>query len=115
MKPTTKLQMIAVKDIGKYGAWAFENHAALNGKAIDIAGDELTGPEAAAIISQVSGKPVTFFQVPIEAVREGSADFAAMLEWFDAVGYDADIAATSKESGIRPTPFAVWAATAFSA
>jgi len=115
MKPTTKLQMIAVKDIGKYGAWAFENHAALNGRAVDIAGDELTGPEAAAIISRVSGKPVTFFQVPIEAVREGSADFAAMLEWFDAVGYDADIAATAKESGIKPTPFAEWAATAMAA
>jgi len=115
MKPTTKLQMIAVADIGKYGAWAFENHAALNGKAIDIAGDELTGPEAAAIISKVAGKPVTFVQVPIEAVRQGSADFAAMLEWFDAVGYDADIAGTAKLSGIRPTPFAEWAARAMAA
>jgi hypothetical protein len=35
-----------------------------------------------------------------------------MLEWFDRVGYDADIAKVSAESGIRPTPLATWAATA---
>jgi hypothetical protein len=28
----------------------------------------------------------------VEQVREFSEDFAMMLEWFDAVGYDADIA-----------------------
>jgi hypothetical protein len=34
-----------------------------------------------------------------------------MLEWFDAVGYEADIAKHSQESGIRPTSFAEWAKT----
>ena len=38
-------------------------------------------------------------------------DYALMLEWFDRVGYDADIAKASAESGIRPTPLATWAAT----
>ena len=74
------------------------------------AGDELTGPEAAAILSEVTGRPITFYSVPIEEVRKGSAEFAAMLEWFDAVGYDADIDATSKEFGVRPTRFREWAA-----
>ena len=115
MKPTTPLQMIAVADIGKYGAWAFTNHEALNGRGVDIAGDSLTMPEAAAVIARVTGKPVTFVPVPIEAVREASADFAAMLEWFDRVGYDVDIPAMAKESGIRPTSFAEWAAKAFAA
>jgi uncharacterized protein YbjT (DUF2867 family) len=103
--------MIAAADIGKYGLWAFENHAALNGRAIDIAGDRLTMPEAAAILSRVAQREVKFTRVPIEEVRKASADFALMLEWFDRVGYDADIARTSAESGIRPTPFAAWAAT----
>ena len=40
--PATKLQVIAVADIGKYGRIAFERHEALNGRAIDIAGDQAT-------------------------------------------------------------------------
>jgi uncharacterized protein YbjT (DUF2867 family) len=111
IRPGTKLQMIAVADIGKYGRQAFERHAELNGKALDIAGDELTMPETATILSRVLGKPVTHFQVPIEEVRKASEDFALMLEWFDRVGYDADIAGTARASGIAPTRFAEWAAT----
>lgn len=111
IKPTTRLQMVAVTDIGKYGRIAFEKHAELNGKAIDIAGDELTMPQVAAIIAKVAGHPVTHFQVPIEEIRKFSEDFALMLEWFDRVGYDADIAGNAKAYGIRPTSFAEWAGT----
>ena len=111
MRPTTKLQMIAVKDIGAYGVLAFER-ADLKGRAIDIAGDALTPVEIAAAISAASGRTITHVQVPIEEVRKGSADYAAMLEWFDAVGYDVDIAATAERFGIPPTRFTDWAARA---
>ena len=103
--------MIAVADIGKYGAWAFENHAALNGRAIDIAGDQATMPATAGILSREAQHEVKFVQLPIEEVRKFSLDYALMLEWFDRVGYDVDIAKVSAESGIRPTPLATWAAT----
>jgi uncharacterized protein YbjT (DUF2867 family) len=109
IKPTTKLQMIAVADVGKYGRLAFERHAELKGRAIDIAGDELTMPQTAQLISRAAGRPVAHFQVPIEEVRKSSEDFAIMLEWFDAVGYDADIEGNAKAFGIRPTRFAEWA------
>ncbi|KPK60951.1 MAG: hypothetical protein AMS21_09305 [Gemmatimonas sp. SG8_38_2] len=109
IKPDTRLQMIAVADIGKYGRLAFEKHEELNGQAIDIAGDELSAPDAAAIIGEAAGKTVSHFQVPIEQVREFSDDFATMLEWFDSVGYNADIAGNVKKYGIAPTPFRAWA------
>ena len=109
MKPDTKLQMIAVRDIGKYGLAAFERRAELNGREIDIAGDELTGLEAAAILSEVTGRQINYHQVPIEQVRAFSEDMALMLEWFDEVGYDADIEKNAKEFGIRPTRFREWA------
>jgi len=112
IEPTTPLQMIAVADIGKYGAWAFLEHESLNGRAIDIAGDELTMPRTAEILAQVTKHPVEFVQAPIEEVRKASADFAAMLEWFVDVGYDVRIASTAEESGIRPTTFQEWAAKA---
>jgi uncharacterized protein YbjT (DUF2867 family) len=109
IKPETALQMIAVGDIGKYGRWAFDQHEKLNRREIDIAGDERTMPEVAKALTQVTEHPVEFAPPPIEEVRKGSADFAAMLEWFDRVGYDADIAANSRESGIRPTTLSEWA------
>jgi uncharacterized protein YbjT (DUF2867 family) len=112
LKPDTKLQMIAVADIGQYGCWAFENHEKLNGRAIDIAGDSLTMPETAAAISKAAGRPVEFAPIPIEEVRKNSEDYALMLEWFDRVGYDADIEGMSRESGIKPTRFSDWSARA---
>ena len=110
MEPTTVLQMIAVEDIGKYGAWAFDKHRELNGRGLDIAGDQLTMRETANIISAAAQHPVEFVRLPIEQVRAFGADLAMMLDWFDRTGYNADIATMSRESGIRPTPFKAWAA-----
>jgi uncharacterized protein YbjT (DUF2867 family) len=109
VKPETTLQMIAVTDIGKYGRWAFENHQALNRREIDLAGDQLTLPKAAEVLSRAMGRDVTFVQAPIEEVRKYSADYAMMLEWFDRVGYNADIERNARESGIAPTSLATWA------
>jgi uncharacterized protein YbjT (DUF2867 family) len=110
MRPTTKLQSIAVRDIGAYGLQAFERAAELNGRAIDIAGDELTGPEMAAILTRVTGRDIRFQQIPIEQIRSFSEDYAAMLEWFDAVGCDVDIDRGAAEFSISPTRFETWAA-----
>jgi len=106
-----KLQHIAVADIGKYAALAFEQHESLNGQAIDIAGDELSPNEVAAILSEITGRTLAHYQVPLDEVRKASEDFALMLEWFDAVGYDADIAGNAKRYGIPPTLFRDWART----
>jgi uncharacterized protein YbjT (DUF2867 family) len=109
MKPTTVLQMIAVGDIGLYGARAFTDAATLNRREIDIAGDAVTIPQAAAILTKALGRTIEFVQIPIEEVRKTSADMALMLEWFDRVGYEADIPALTREFGIPPTTLAAWA------
>ena len=44
MNPGTKLQIIAVKDIGTYGALAFTDVGRMRDREIDIAGDEVTMP-----------------------------------------------------------------------
>ena len=103
--------MIAVRDIGGYGAWAFEHPAELNRREIDIAGDERTMSETAEVLSRASGREIRYQRVPIEEVRKFSEDFAIMLEWMDRVGYDADIAKTSAESGVAPTRLEQWAAS----
>jgi uncharacterized protein YbjT (DUF2867 family) len=110
VRPDTPVQMIAVDDIGAYGLKAFEQHAELNRREIDIAGDEHTMPEAARILGKAVGRSLESVQVPIEEVRKFSADYAVMLEWFDRVGYDVHIRSRSREFGIRPTSLGAWAA-----
>ena len=110
MKPTTKLQMIAVRDIGQYGALAFTDAARFKNLELDIAGDNLTMPEAAAAMTKGLGRQITFVEIPIADVRKNSEDFALMLEWFERVGYDADIESNARAFGIRPTTFSEWAA-----
>jgi len=106
----TKLQMIAVDDIGWFGARAFTDAAALNRREIDLAGDVRTMPQAAEILTEALGRPITFAQTPIEQVRQYSEDTALMLEWFERVGYSADIAGLEREFGRTLTKLPDWAA-----
>jgi uncharacterized protein YbjT (DUF2867 family) len=110
MDPKTVLQMIAVDDIGKYGARAFTDASALNGREIDVAGDAVTMPQAATTLSRGLGRTIKFVRVPIEEVRKNSQDLALMLEWFDRVGYNADIEGLEHEFGIKPTKLVDWVA-----
>ena len=108
LSPHTKLQMIAVEDIGWFGARAFTDAAGMNHRELDLAGDVRTMPEAAAILAQALKRPITFVQTPIEQVRQYSEDMAMMLEWFERVGYSADIAGLEREFGRRLTKLDEW-------
>lgn len=110
LAPTTILQMIAVADIGQYGALAFTDSARFKNLELDIAGDGVTLPQAAAAMSQGLGRQIDYVQIPITEVRTNSEDFALMLEWFEAVGYDADIAGNASTYGVKPTTIGEWAA-----
>ena len=112
LKPTTKLQMIAVDDIGAYGLMAFLDFAQLNRAEIELAGDEMTMPEAAEIISGALNRKVTFEQQPIEQVRKASEDMVTMYEWFDRVGLSVDIEELKKYYALQPATFSQWAAMA---
>jgi uncharacterized protein YbjT (DUF2867 family) len=105
----TKLQMIAVDDIGWFGARAFTEAAALNRREIDLAGDARTMPEAAGILTEALGRPITFAQTSIEQARQYSKDMALMLEWFERAGYSADIAGLEREFGRALTKLPDWA------
>ena len=107
--PNTKLQMIAVQDIGWFGARAFTDAAALNRREIDLAGDVRTMPEVAEILTKALGRPIAFAQMPIEPVRQYSEDTALMLEWFERVGYSVDIAGLEGEFGRALTKLPGWA------
>ena len=112
LRADTPLQMIAVDDIGAYGRLVFEQATPFDARELDIAGDELTMPEAARVLGAAMKKTIEFTPVPLEEVRKGSDDYATMLEWFDRVGYDVHIRSRSRECGIPPTRLESWAAKA---
>jgi uncharacterized protein YbjT (DUF2867 family) len=85
------LQQISVANIGAFVAAVIERRDAVFGRRFDIAGDELTGQEAAAILSKVMGREVHYEGFPPDVLRAQSEDLARMFEWFDRTGYAADI------------------------
>lgn len=86
------LQIIGVDDIGGFVAMAFMQPERFMSKAIDLAGDELTGAEMAEVLSRVLGKEVAFKAIPIEKMHTSGSDVEMMFDWFNKRGYSADIA-----------------------
>ena len=96
LDPAKPLQMIAVDDIGAFAALAFKKPNEYANREIDIAGDELTGPQMAGILGNVLERDIVYQQTPIEQIRAFSEDYGLMVEWFNAKGYEADIPALRK-------------------
>ena len=81
-----------MNDLAGFAVLALENKERFVGKRIDVASDDLTGAQAAEILAEVFGKPIKYFQVPLEEIRKMSEDLVKMYEWFERVGYHLDIA-----------------------
>jgi uncharacterized protein YbjT (DUF2867 family) len=92
LRPDRKLAQIALDDIASFAVLALENKERFIGKRIDLASDDLTGGQVAEILTRVIGKPIKYFQVPIENIRKMSEDITKMYEWFERVGYSVDTA-----------------------
>ncbi|MCD9140889.1 NmrA/HSCARG family protein [Streptomyces albireticuli] len=91
--PETRLQMIASQDIGWFVADAFDDPGYFTGRNVEIAGDELTGPQIAEAFARHTGSPARFESVPIEEIRRQNEWMAKTFVWFNEVGYTADIPA----------------------
>lgn len=112
MKPARKLAMVALKDIGEFGAAAFLRPKDFLGQAIDLAGDDLTMPETAALLTKAMGRLIRFQEFPMEQAEAAMGhDLATMFRWFNEVGYAIDIPALKQRFGMPLTTFAEWIKT----
>ena len=106
MHPGTKLQMIAVADIGEFGAAALTRPSDFLGQGIELAGDELTMEDVAEQLSNKLKRPVQFTSFPDDQVEGAMGpDMASMFRWFNEVGYCADIQELKARYGIPLTSF----------
>jgi uncharacterized protein YbjT (DUF2867 family) len=98
------LQMVDVDDVGHAAAVAFERPGEFVGERYELAGDELTLEETAEVLSTVTGVDVEAVHVPIEDAYESfGEEFTVMCEWFNEVGYEADIDALEETFGFEFT------------
>src|SRR6201981_371148 len=62
LPPTRALAQVAVADIGAVAVRVLEDAGRFTGKRFDLASDELTGNDALAIFSRVTGRPFSYYQ-----------------------------------------------------
>jgi len=98
LSPETRLQMIAVDDIGIFVTLAFEHPGHWQGRAVDIAGDELSMTHLADAFGRMVGRNVQYAQIPWDKFEQKvGPEMAGMYRWFEDVGYSVDIAALRQE------------------
>ena len=92
------LQQIALSDIAAFTRVVLESREEFINQRVDIASDELSGREVAEILTRVTGHEVHYVELPLEQVRQAMGeDGARMFDWFDQVGYSADIEGLRRE------------------
>jgi uncharacterized protein YbjT (DUF2867 family) len=105
------LQQIALSDIASFTALVLQDREEFVDRRVDIASDELAGEEVVEVLTRITGREIDYVELPLEQVRQAMGeDGARMFEWFDRVGYSADIEALRREhSEVGWHTFEEWA------
>ncbi len=97
LSQSTTLQQSALENIAEFLALVLERRKPFLGKRIDIASDEVTGEQAAEILSNVLGNKIRYVSVPLEQVYQANEDMARMYDWYEKAGTGIDIASLHQE------------------
>lgn len=98
LSPTTKLQLISVRDIGVFASKALREPERWASKAVSLAGDEMTLAEAKEHFKSVTGKELPQgWGFVAKGMLWAIGEVGAMFKFFEEEGYGADIAALSGE------------------
>ncbi|MFI8939442.1 NmrA/HSCARG family protein [Streptomyces syringium] len=107
LAPQIPQQIMAVDDVGAVTALAYSRPKEWIGRTVSLAGDALTPVQIAAAIGKALGIPLPYVQIPIDAIRSLSEDFAYANEWLNEQGYRADIPGT-REIHPGAMDFSTW-------
>jgi uncharacterized protein YbjT (DUF2867 family) len=98
LNPETRLQMIAVDDIGGVVGTIFEHSGKWQDRAFEIAGDELSMNELAQVFTRITGRHVQYRQIPWDEFEaQAGHEITIMYRWFQDTGYHVDIGAVRQE------------------
>jgi uncharacterized protein YbjT (DUF2867 family) len=107
--PGATVQLIAVSDIGAFAALAFADPGNYLGKAIELAGDEVTREQLIAAISRATGRTLDAEPIPREVLVQLGVDADNIERAKSFGGWQADIPALR---GLHPDlmDFETWLA-----
>jgi hypothetical protein len=97
LSSSSTLQQSALQNIAEFSALVLESREPFLGKRIDIASDEVTGNQAAEILSNELGYKIKYVPVPIERVYQANEDMARMYDWYVKVGTGINISALHQD------------------
>ena len=115
--PDRQLHFIAIRDIARLAAEAFDHPDEWSGTAINIAGDRMSVQEYVDTFSNVMGRSITYTRMPLEEyLASMPKPLRPLFRWYDEVGYTADVDALRKrypdmltlEQYLRATGWANW-------
>jgi uncharacterized protein YbjT (DUF2867 family) len=102
------LQQVAIADLASVAAAVLQRPGDFAGERLALAGDELTGTEAAAALTRLTGRSFTFEEVPLASFPDG---MRRLFDWLRRAGPDVDAeAARRRFRDVGWHAFADWAA-----
>ena len=91
-------QWIAASDIGFFVGEAFDKPTEWMGKALDIAGDDMSIAEYTDVLTVTLGIDVHHQQITWDAYEaDAGEEITMMMRWFDQIGYDVDVDALRRQ------------------
>jgi uncharacterized protein YbjT (DUF2867 family) len=97
LSSSTTLQQSALENIAEFSALVLERREPFLGKRIDIASDEVTGKQAAEILSNELGQRIRYVPIPLEQVYQANEDMARMYNWYEKAATGIDITSLHQE------------------
>jgi uncharacterized protein YbjT (DUF2867 family) len=108
MPPSKSLQMVSTRDIGLFAANAFADPAGWHGKAIALAGDDLTLDQAKETFNKVVGQQMPqAWGIFARLMFFMLSDVRKMFAWLGTDGYGTDIEALRRTEP-RLQDFETW-------
>lgn len=87
LPPERPVQLIPAGDVARFAALMIERPGDFAGRRIELASDELTGPQAARVLSAVLHRPIAHPRT----MPAPLAPMAGFFQWIAEVGFHADI------------------------
>lgn len=105
------LQQVALEDLAEVTAEILTRKDEFVGERVEVASHEITGVEAARVLSRVAGVDLSYStQAPEEAARDRGEAYERMLRWLAEHGYQVDLPALRQRfPNVRFHSFEEWA------
>ncbi|KAK1828028.1 NAD(P)-binding protein [Podospora conica] len=92
-----EMQWVSTADVGFFAAEAFRDAEKWKGRAVGVAGDEMTMPRMLEVLERTTGRAATTYWPLGSLLTTMVKELGSMIGWFASEGYKADVMARRKD------------------